>query len=246
MGIYAWIKKTDSQIADYWADTPVYFCLSPTRLSLTRKLLPQIRNFCSGRCLDAGAGRSAYERELQKCSEEYISVDIQARPSLLVQGSILDLPVRKSCMDTVFCSQVLEHVPDPEGALREFYSCLKPGGVLLLTTPHLAYLHNEPHDYFRYTKHGLRVLLERTGYEIISIQPAGGLLSFLTHIPSMIFKAIFYKIPLISKFVIIVNALISLCVVWVDERIDIKKLFALNYIAVAKKPEVASKQSVSM
>ena len=164
MGLLALIKRIDSEIADAYAGTPWYFSLSPTRLCLTATLFPLLEKYVHGCCLDAGAGRSSYESVLRNKAQEYYSIDIQKRPVLSVQGSVLKLPVRNGSIDTVFCSQVLEHVPEPETALREFYLCLKPGGILLLTAPHLAYLHNEPHDYFRYTKHGLRFLLEKNRF----------------------------------------------------------------------------------
>ncbi len=39
-----------------------------------------------------------------------------------------------------------------------------PGGTIWLTTPLTWYLHEEPHDYYRYTSHGLRYLLDRAGF----------------------------------------------------------------------------------
>lgn len=237
MGFYAYLKETDKQIADDYAASPRYFCLSPTRYALTEALFPIARTVLSGRCLDAGAGRMAYQQMLRGLVDDYIAMDIQHRPGLEVAGSALALPFADAAFDSVFCSQVLEHVPDPEQALREFARCLKPGGVLLLSTPHLAYLHNEPHDYFRYTNHGLRALCERAGLVVESIDPAGGLLSFLGHIPSMIAKALFYPIPGLGPLVVWLNQFSTRFVVWLDHHLDKKKLFALNFIAVTKKPK---------
>jgi SAM-dependent methyltransferase len=236
MGFLGWIKQVDREIGDAYAGSELYFQLSPTRYSLTRDLFPMVHTYAQGRCLDAGAGRLSYRGVIRAAADVYFAVDVQPWEGLSAAGSVMELPFQDAVFDSLFCSQVLEHVPEPQRALHEFYRCLKPGGCVVISVPHLAYLHNEPHDYFRYTKHGLRVLLEKAGFEIIQIQAAGGLLSFLAHIPSLIFKAVFYKAPWLGNAAVCLNAFCSRGIVAIDRRVDAKKIFALNYIAVAKKP----------
>ncbi len=235
MSVYDWIKTKDRQIADEYAGTQHYYSLSPTRWSHYRILVPLLQKHCKGRCLDAGAGRMAYRETIESVTSEYIPMDIKPRKGLHVAGSVLDIPWQENTFDSILCMQVLEHVPEPQKAVIEFHRCLKPGGVLILSVPHLAYLHNEPHDYFRYTKHGIRFLLEQTGFTVDTIVPAGGLFSFLGHIPSMLFKAIAYPIPIVNRVIVSLNSLYSRLLSAVDAKVEKKKLFALNYIAVAYK-----------
>ena len=115
----------------------------------------------------------------------------------------------------------------------------KRGGGIALSVPHLAYLHNEPHDYFRYTNHGLRVLLERAGFVDIEIHPAGGLLSFLGHIPSVIAKSVAKPVPGLNWLAYAFNAWYSRAIAMIDAHVETRKIFALNYVAVARKPEAA-------
>ena len=236
MNFYDWLKQRDRDAADRLAGEESYFSLSPTRWSLYYALRPRLRQYLHGRCLDAGAGRMAFACQVDKHVEEYIPLDVQRRPGLKTMGSVLDLPFRDESLDSILCLQVLEHVPDPGQALREFFRCLKPGGTLLVSVPHLAYLHNEPHDYFRYTRHGLDELLRRAGFAVEEIQPAGGLLSFLGHIPSMLAKALFFGVPGINRLAIRINSGYAKLVCWIDERVEKRKLYALNYIAAARKP----------
>lgn len=58
-------------------------------------------------------------------------------PFYFLQADGLNLPLKDGSVDTIFCSEVIEHVyPDKSAAMtREFYRVLKPGGHLLLTTP---------------------------------------------------------------------------------------------------------------
>ncbi len=68
----------------------------------------------------------------------------------------------------------LEHVRRPQRVLRELALALRPGGRLLLVVPHEWEVHQAPHDYFRYTHHGVAYLLEQAGLEKIKIRPVGG------------------------------------------------------------------------
>jgi len=74
----------------------------------------------------------------------------------------------------------LEHVREPHIVMRELARTLERGGRLLLVAPHEWETHQAPHDYFRYTRHGVRYLLEQAGFEKIDIQPVGGYFRLLS------------------------------------------------------------------
>jgi SAM-dependent methyltransferase len=76
--------------------------------------------------------------------------------------------------DIVFCTQVIEHVPDPGALVEETFRVLRPGGFLVLTGPFWWPLHEEPHDYHRFTRYGFSHLLARAGYVDVEITPDGG------------------------------------------------------------------------
>jgi len=73
-------------------------------------------------------------------------------------------------MDSVVCVNVLEHIDDHEGALRNLRGVLKPGGRLLLLVPrgkHLFGTLDEAVDHVRrYEKGELRQLLAANGFEV--------------------------------------------------------------------------------
>jgi SAM-dependent methyltransferase len=52
-----------------------------------------------------------------------------------IRGDAMRLPIRDGALDLIVAFEVVEHLKDPDAALREFHRCLKVGGVLLLTTP---------------------------------------------------------------------------------------------------------------
>jgi SAM-dependent methyltransferase len=52
-----------------------------------------------------------------------------------VQGDATRLPFADAGFDRIIASEVLEHVPDDEGALRELARVLRPGGIMAVTVP---------------------------------------------------------------------------------------------------------------
>lgn len=67
----------------------------------------------------------------------------------------------------IVCTEVLEHVVQPFGAVNSIWSMLKPGGLLFLTTPFNFRIHGPLPDCWRFTEHGLRVLLKN--FEILEL-----------------------------------------------------------------------------
>lgn len=81
-----------------------------------------------------------------------------SRPHVL--GDVQRLPFPDDSFDTVLCTEVLEHVPDPWGAVREIRRVLRPGGQALLTSPFMWPWHGSKRyaDYWRFTADGWRAL----------------------------------------------------------------------------------------
>jgi SAM-dependent methyltransferase len=101
----------------------------------------------------------------------YVNLSGQKKPD--VQADAAFLPLSESSFEYVICAELLEHVPDPERVLQEFYRIMVPGGKLLMTVPFLYPIHADPYDYGRYTdffwKHALRV----AGFEPFDIERQG-------------------------------------------------------------------------
>ena len=89
-------------------------------------------------------------------------------------GRLEALPLSGGCCDRVLSVVVLEHTPEPGQVIEEFHRVLKPEGSVHLVVPLMWEEHQRPHDYFRYTSAGIRYLLERSGFRILSIRPVGG------------------------------------------------------------------------
>ena len=118
----------------------------------------------SARTLDLGAQSGPYGAYFP----HRVSLDLRPGPGVQVVGDAQALGIADAAFEVVLCTEVLEHLPEPQKAIDEMFRVLKPGGELLLTTRFLFPIHDAPHDYFRYTKYGLRHLLRR--FEILELQ----------------------------------------------------------------------------
>jgi SAM-dependent methyltransferase len=85
------------------------------------------------------------------------------------------LPFEIGSFDTVLLTDVLEHIPEPMNLMREIARILRPGGKLILGVPFFYWLHEVPHDYYRYTEFALRRFCQLSGLRVIDIATYGGL-----------------------------------------------------------------------
>jgi SAM-dependent methyltransferase len=89
-----------------------------------------------------------------------LNLDLSAGEAVDVAGNLLQLPFKNESVDTLICTGVLEHVPDPGAAVAEIYRVLKPGGRVFVETPFMQTVHASPDDYSRWTPNGLGRLLQ--------------------------------------------------------------------------------------
>jgi len=150
-----------------------------------RDVLIRQGEFVTGTVLDLGCGSRPYENCFNGRVKRWVGADYPASghpPAARVEvfADAMELPLADQSFDTVLCTQVLEHVPEPLDVLRESLRVLRPGGHLVLTAPQYNGLHGEPQDFYRYTKYGLEHLAKKAGFAVKRIEPIGGLLSLFT------------------------------------------------------------------
>ncbi len=124
---------------------------------------------------DIGAGKAPYKKHLK--FDKYIAIDRESREegsSIQINDLMDGIPLEAESVDLVICTEVLEHVPRPQFLCNEIYRILRPGGVALLTTPMVWPLHEEPYDFFRYTKYGVKYLLAQSRFSSVEIRPSNG------------------------------------------------------------------------
>ena len=133
---------------DFWEDAPAD--PEPYAWDARRALLlGEVRR--GERVLDLGCGAGRFLRALREAGADPIGVEIAEaaveRARANVPGAdirLLDadgsLPIGHGEVDVVWCSEVLEHIPDVAATLHEVRRVLKRDGRLLLTSAHFLAL----------------------------------------------------------------------------------------------------------
>lgn len=146
------------------------------------------------RILDAGAGQLQYASlcsHLRYVSQDFGQYDGAGNSVGLQVGNwdqsgvdivcdITNVPEPDASFDAIMCIEVLEHLPYPVDALREFSRLLKPGGSLILTAPFCSLTHYAPHFYQTgYSKYFYFYWMENLGFEVMEVAANGNYYEYL-------------------------------------------------------------------
>ncbi len=223
-------------------DTPTYSEMYLSNTLLKKSLTTAAEAHANGELLDIGCGNKPYEVLFKKTTTKYIGCDIvqSSRNCVDVICPSNALKFADNHFDTVLTTQVIEHVESPAALLKEAYRVLKPDGVIIVTGPFFWQLHEEPYDFFRFTKYGFETLLKDAGFKNIKIDPVGGKWTtlaqmFLNVVYSAFKKKKWWKKPIKFLFIHLRGTwMINKIALWLDRK-NYDSLLTLNYIVVAKK-----------
>jgi SAM-dependent methyltransferase len=201
--------------------------------SLTKHALPYVH----GRMLDIGSGTKPLESFFSGLVTEHVGLD---HPASLHGLSLVDVVATAyetgqppDSYDTILCTAVLEHLEEPEAALREALRVLRPGGYAIYTVPLFWHIHEEPRDYYRFTPHGLNYLFGKAGFEVKIVYPCGGYwvtagTMFNYYVSSVVPPSARY----VAKGMVAVNNLVCLAL----DHCHKTRQFAWMHLVVAQKP----------
>jgi len=121
----------------------------------------------------------------------YVNVDLFAVPGVDVAADVEQLPFPPDCFTRVECDAVLEHVRNPDRAMREIERVLATGGHAHIVTPFCHPYHEYPTDYRRFTLPALREMAG--GLEVVAsgwrTGPTATLLIFILEYAKLWFRS---------------------------------------------------------
>jgi ubiquinone/menaquinone biosynthesis C-methylase UbiE len=138
--------------------------------------------------LDAGAGECQYKKfcgHLKYTSQDFAQYDgkgdqtgLQTKSwdnsKLDIVCDIIAIPLETASFNNILCTEVLEHIPSPELAIKEFSRVLKKGGKLILTAPFASYTHFAPYHYATgFNKYWYQEMAKRYDFKIVQIEASG-------------------------------------------------------------------------
>jgi len=89
-----------------------------------------------GKVLDIGCGKCELKKYLNE-AVEYIGIDLSKTQKCVIKHNLNKgtLPFRSGEFDYVICSEVLEHLFEPQKILKEIARCLKVDGAAIISLP---------------------------------------------------------------------------------------------------------------
>lgn len=203
-------------------------------------------SYAHGVLLDVGCGAKPYKKTFEPFVERHIGLEYS--PESVYRGCAADvfgdamrIPLADNSVDTILCTEVLEHIPNPEKAIAEFARILRPNGVVITTAPFFYPIH-DAWDFFRYTNDGIATLMKQNGLNVELVKPLSGTGVTL----ALLFNLYWFDIgfmwtkwlypvgvllrPILLLFCFIVNALGGLLEVILPSR-----QMSFNHLTIASK-----------
>jgi ubiquinone/menaquinone biosynthesis C-methylase UbiE len=142
------------------------------------------RNMLAGgrrwRILDVGCGTGLMLEHLKDLGQEPAGLDLHSLSMFyckrrgikkLIRGDVTALPFPDNSFDLILALDLIEHVEDDRGLLREFHRVCAPGGKVMITAPAHPFLwsdHDEAlHHFRRYRHRPFLSLLREAGFHPI-------------------------------------------------------------------------------
>src|SRR5256714_9547274 len=147
------------------------------RRQVLERVIAGLRLPGRARILDAGCGSGRNMVELGRhgdvtgveLSPTSVGLARERNAGEVIAGSVLDMPLESDSFDLAVCLDVIEHLADDVGALRELRRVVVPGGSLLVTVPAYQWLwsgHDEVnHHHRRYSRRSLERAAAEAGWE---------------------------------------------------------------------------------
>ena len=197
-----------------------------------------IKQYARGLLLDLGCGNVPLYEVYKENISDNICVDwvntLHKNPYLDYEIDLnREIPLQSEQFDTILITDVLEHIAKPELLIGEMARLLKPNGKIILTVPFFYWLHEKPHDYFRYTEFALRMFCENKNLIVVSLEAYGGA-------PEIILDIVGKHLSF-SKIASEMHLVLSK--IFIESHIGKKlshrtsKNFPLGYCLIAQKPE---------
>jgi SAM-dependent methyltransferase len=150
------------------------------------------------------------------------------------------IPFEDDYFDSVFTSEVFEHVFNLQEILPEINRVMKKGALILVTCPFAISEHEVPIDFARYSSYGLKHIMQKNGFEIVVQEKLGNSIEVITQLRlaylEMHITPHLKKIPLVgSLFELLTSAMLNLWAKGAGRILPQGKELYLNNLILCRK-----------
>jgi len=160
---------------------------------------------------------------------------LHERSNIDLWGTAYNIPAIDGYFNSALCTAVLEHLEEHLDALHECFRVLRSGGYAIYSNPFIWHLHEEPFDFYRFSKYGIRYLFKKTGFEIVEIKALSGF--WVTFGQLFVYDLCrFIRGPLRWLHIIDALGLLVQAISYGLGKLDKSERWTWMYMVVSKKP----------
>lgn len=128
-----------------------------------------------GVVLDLGGKRENKRGTFQPPSYQvrtwwYLNLDLSTHPD--IYADVTQTPLQPANVDCILCTEVLEHLKDPQACVDEIHRLLRNDGLVFASIPFFYPVHADPYDFQRFTEDGFRHLFRE--FKSVEVYRMGG------------------------------------------------------------------------
>jgi ubiquinone/menaquinone biosynthesis C-methylase UbiE len=204
-----------------------------------RELKRYASRYLKGHLIDIGCGTKPYKDLIAPYVTRHTGIDhpdsLHDISNVDIIGTAYQIPACNDSVDSAICTAVLEHLEEPEQALRECHRVLKSGGIAIYSVPFIWHLHEGPRDYYRFSKYGLKYLFEKVGFHIVELKALSGF--WVTFGQLFVYNLYrFNRGPLRWFRIIDVAGLSIQALAYGLDKVDKTEQWTWMYMVIARKP----------
>lgn len=195
-----------------------------------------IKKYARGDLLDLGCGQAPLYIVYKDLTTSQTCVDWNAMTNDIdIVDYKMDLNkglcFKDDTFDTVLLTDTLEHIYNPEELFDEMERILRPSGVIIVGVPFFYWIHEAPHDFFRYTEFKLRQFCTSRKLKVVFLEAYGGVPEILVDIVAKILSGKRLSANIFRYF----SGWISQTKYFVSLSRKTRANFPMGYTLVAKK-----------
>ncbi len=170
--------------------------------SKQRKIISGFFDF-SKKILDIGCGSTPLSKAVPEL--DVVGTDLHYSGKNVIRADAYKQPFKDNSIDQIYSWCLLEHLEQPEKALREMNRVLKKGGKIVLSTelPSKDFYRKDKTHIQPFTKEQLETMFEKAGFRALSMEKEIYYFKGITYLPFSVSYVVGRALDFLSRMIIV-------------------------------------------